>query len=344
MSLYKRGDVYWSYVIIDGIRHQQSTGTSKRRQAEAIEQRFRDELNLKRHQLPQYNPDMTFNELAARFLATGGPRPYHHDRLKFLLPYFGETAIGQITKGQAHQYRLERHRRRKLCDATINRDLESLRHILYWAVDEGLLAANPLARLQLIRERRRRRPVLSIEEEPLLLDAAAPHLKDIIIAALDTGMRRGEILAQRWQDVDFARKLLFVTHSKTPEGEAREIPLTSRLFALLWEKREDEGLIFTFDGKPIQRIKTAWAAAIRRSDIRPYRFHDLRHTFNTRMMEAGVQQEVRKCLMGHSSGEDINSRYTHVELPLMRQAIRKLEEWLAEQLREANAQKERKEK
>jgi hypothetical protein len=119
VSLFKRGGVYWSYLIVDGIRHQRSTGTSKRRQAETIEQSFKDELNLKRHQLPQFDPDMTFGELSARFLANGGPRPYHHDRLKILLPFFADVPIGQINKGLAHQYRLERHRQRKLTETTI---------------------------------------------------------------------------------------------------------------------------------------------------------------------------------------------------------------------------------
>jgi integrase len=58
----------------------------------------------------------------------------------------------------------------------------------------------------------------------------------------------------------------------------------------------------------------------------------LRHTFNTRLMLAGVQQEIRKALMGHSSGEDVNSIYTHVELPAKQEAIRKLEEWLTTQI------------
>src|SRR5205807_1671706 len=115
-----------------------------------------------------------------------------------------------------------------LTETTVNRDIECLRHLLYWAVDEGWLAANPIARIRLERERRKKRPVLSLAEEALLLPAASPHLRDITIVALDTGMRRGEILHQRWEDVDFPRQLLYVTHSKTPKGEAREIPLTHR--------------------------------------------------------------------------------------------------------------------
>jgi integrase len=150
-------------------------------------------------------------------------------------------------------------------------------------------------------------------------------------------------LTQRWEHIDFTRRLLFVTHSKTAEGEAREIPLTTRLFALLSATPRTEGLVFEFKGHSILSVKTAWATAIRKAGIRHYRFHDLRHTFNTRLMEAGVMQEVRKALMGHSSGEDVHAIYTHVELPAKREAIRKLETWTDEQ-QEVLADTKRREK
>jgi integrase len=174
---------------------------------------------------------------------------------------------------------------------------------------------------------------MSLEEESKLIASAAPHLVPIIIAALDSGMRRGELLTERWEHIDFNRRVLLVTHSKTPGGEAREIPLTGRLTELLvtLARQKPEGVVFTFKGRPISRIKTAWKAALRRAGIRYSRFHDLRHTFNTRLMEAGVVQDVRKALMGHSSGEEVNSLYTHVELPVKREAIRKLEAWVEAQ-------------
>lgn len=331
MTLFRRGNVFWAYVYIDGVRHAKSTGTANRRQAEQIEQRFKDELNLKRQGMSQLAPETTFGALAARFLAEGQPKPYHVDRLKVLLPYFAETPIGQITKNLAIGYRKYRHAEKQLTDTTVNRDLEALRSILFWAVDEGLLSANPLSRVRMTRERKKPRFVISVAEEELLLQSAAPHLRQIIVAALDTGMRRGEILTQRWEHIDFNRQVLSVTHSKTPEGEAREVPLTGRLLDLLRAQQKPEGLVFTFDGSPIHKIKTAWKAAIRRAGIRYYRFHDLRHAFNCRMMEAGVLQEVRKALMGHSSGEDVHSIYVHVELPMKRDAIRKLEAWVRDQ-------------
>ena len=63
------------------------------------------------------------------------------------------------------------------------------------------------------------------------------------------------------------------------------------------------------------------------SGIRPMRFHDLRHTFNTRLMEAGVLAEVRMVLMGHSVAAKVHALYTHVELPAKREAIGKMEDW-----------------
>lgn len=298
MSLWKRGNVWWSYIYADGLRHAKSTGTGNLRIATAIDQRFKEELNLRRHLLVQPAPELLVSELSAKFIAEGEPRPWHLDRLKVLLPYWGEIPIGRIHKSMAGDYRKRRHAAKTVTDTTINRDLECLRHILFWAVDEGLLPLNPLARLRLVPERRKPRSVIGIAEEEVLLAASAPHLRALIITALDTGMRRGEILNQRWEHVDFNRNLLFVTRSKTAGGEGREIPLTGRVHSLLFPVRHPEGLVFTFKGRPVHAVKTAWKAAMRRAGIRYRRFHDLRHTFNTRLMEAGVMQEIRKALKG----------------------------------------------
>lgn len=339
MTLWKRGNVWWVYFYLDGVRHQLSTGTVNRRQAEIVEKKLREDANLERHQIVQVDPQFSFGALAARFIANAGPKPHHLDRLKHLLPYFADIPLIRMTKAMARDYRVKRQAEKSVSDATINRDLSVLRHLLYWAVDESLLLANPLARISMARERRASRPVMALEEEQCLLAAAPEHLKHIVIAALDTGMRRGELLRQLWEHVDFSRKVLFVTRSKTPEGEAREIPLTTRLFDLLWEIRENEGSIFTYHGSTVKYLKTAWRTTLRRAGLRHFRFHDLRHTFNTRLMEAGVMQEVRKTLMGHSSGDRVHSIYTHVELPVKRDAIARLEQWVKTQTKSNSKEK-----
>jgi integrase len=344
--------VYWSAVTIYGKRYMRSLETPNRRKAEILESRWKDELHTQRFQLPQLRPDMLFGELYGRFLAEGDVKPYHKQHAKKFLEFFSEMPIGRITKNDIARYRKLRHEDhwrthtkagKPLSETTVNRDVEVVRRMLYWATDEGFISANPIARVRLVRERRTRRPVMSVAEEVKLLAASSKHLRPIAIAALDTGLRRGELLNQRWEDVDFDRKLISVTHSKTPEGEHRLIPMTDRLMELLMTMRKPSGIIFTYetvsintiDGRPvrevneqpIRRIKTAWAGALRRAQIPHYRFHDLRHTFNSRLAEIGIIADVRKAVMGHSGGGDVHSIYTHIELPTIREAIQRLEIW-----------------
>lgn len=332
MSLYKRGGIYWSYLYQDGVRHQFSTGTGNRKAAQKIEDKRKQELNDARFHIVEYDPDITMGAIAARFLASGSAHAHHLYHLRFLLGFFSEIPALRITKAMAEEFRKKRKQvNPKIKDATINRDVSVLRHLLFWAVDEQLLAANPLARLKMPPERRIRRQILSIAEEASLLRVAQDHLRAMIAIALDTGMRRGEITSQRWEDIDFSQKIISVTHSKTPGGESREIPLTERLQTLLVEGRKPDGLIIEYQGQPVRIIKRAWKTALKNAEIRHVRFHDLRHTFATRLMEAGVLQEVRMALMGHSPGAKIHAVYTHIELPTKREAIRKLEAWVSDQ-------------
>jgi len=336
MSLWRRpSGIYESHIMIDGVRYRKSTGTANKRLAEKIDRKHEEELLAQRFQVEQheYKPAMKFAELATRFTGSGMAKAWHLDRLKNILPYFAGMEIGHITKSVVQRYRAHRHSQRKLTETTVNRDLECLRRVLYWGVDEGYLPANPLARLKLEKPRRKKRPVMSLVEEEKLLQASAPHLRKINIFALGTGMRRGEILNQEGKDIDLARRVIVVTRSKTAGGECREIPMTQRIFELLSEGPLPEGLLFTYEGKPIHRIKTAWKAAVRRAGIRPFRFKDLRSTFNSRLIEVGVIKDVRKELMGHSRNEDTNDLYSHIELPLLREAIAKLEAWRNQQLR-----------
>src|SRR5205085_12656324 len=88
---------------------------------------------------------------------------------------------------------------------------------------------------------------------------------------------------------------------------------------------------FSITTAPYGSLNGRAKSALRRAGARHVRFHDLRHTFNTRLMEAGVMQEVRMALMGHSSGQKVHSSYTHVELPVKREAIDRLEQWVNQQ-------------
>src|ERR1700723_912622 len=185
MTIDGRGRFYWSYFYIWGVRHHASTGTANRKLPETVGRKLKEQANLRRHQieLVEFDPAMTFGSLAARFIANAGPKPFHIDRLKHILPCFADVPLVGITKGMVREYRVERRERRpSITDATLNRDAAVLRHLLYWAVDEGLLLTNPLSRLRLERERRVKRSVLTIAEEDKILQAAPLHLRRMIVA------------------------------------------------------------------------------------------------------------------------------------------------------------------
>jgi integrase len=140
-------------------------------------------------------------------------------------------------------------------------------------------------------------------------------------------MRRGEITGQKWDDVDFSQYVLFVTRSKTPEGESREIPLTERLLAFLLKRRWPEGHVIDFHGRPVCIVKRAWRSALKNARIRHL---SSRHTFDTRLMEAGVLQEIRMALMGTPQAPPF---IPFIPIPSCRPSasIWKFEQWVNDQ-------------
>jgi integrase len=331
VSLYRRGKKWWCSFWVNGVRYQFSTGTGNAKLARVIAQKRQDAIIAQAHGISVVDSDIKLGELADSFCASGSAKPHYQDRLKQLLPFFAGARASRINKGMVEQYRLFRKSVQNVAVATVNRDLATLRRILNWGVEQSLFPSHALARLRLERERRSRRPVMSLQEEKALLCASPDHLKGIITAALDTGMRRGELLNQQWADCDLDRQLFLVTKSKTAEGEAREIPFTARLMKQLSDAGQNTGSVFTYRGHPIRSLKTSWKRAIDKAGIRKFRFHDLRHTYNTRLLDAGVMVEVRMALMGHSAGRSINAIYTHLELPQKREAIARLEAWINQQ-------------
>jgi integrase len=337
--LYKRGDKFWAQFVVDGIRHQLPTGSSDRRQAERIERKLREEANLRRFDIITADPNLTVGEVVAKYLAANERNQFYDGRLKQLLPFFADIPVLRLTRNSASEYRQLRKKQSEVKDATVNRDLACLRHILYWAVEERLLLTNPFNRLKLPMEARTVVLVLALAEEDALLKSAPEHLRRMVLMSLYTGMRRSEIFNQRWEHVDLTRHLLYVTSSKTIGGELREIPLATPIFQMLSSIDQKNEHVFTYRGEPMGTYKTAWNHLVKTVLKRHFLFKALRSTFNTRLMEAGVVADVRRALMGHSAGKDVNLRhYTAVELPAKRRATQMLESWIAEQRKQAQTE------
>ena len=238
--------------------------------------------------------------------------------LNQILPVLGDRCLEEITPKMIEDYRLRRERQGRTT-ATINRDHALLKAMFTKAINLGLMKENPAKRVRLEKEIPRMR-FLTREEVHRLVEASenkwAPYLRPIIIMAVNTGMRRGEILSLRWEDVDFDRRVISI--KRTKNDQPREIPMTDWLFEALcdWrkksQKRLDNGFVFSNNnGHPLTKFYKAFHVALKKANIRDFRFHDLRHTFASHMRMAGLDILEIKELGGWKTLQMVD-RYSHI--------------------------------
>ncbi len=234
-------------------------------------------------------------------------------RLQEMVPFFGKFEIRSITPLDIEKFRAKRLEAGN-SKSTTNRFLTLLKKMINLAIDWGYLDNNPATKVKMFAEHDNlKEKVLSDEEEQKLLYASPDHLRPIIIMALNTGMRRGEILNLKWQDVDFERRIISV--KKTKSGRTRSIPINDSLLNILEDLDQNGDKVF-----PYTYIQTAFQNSRRRAGLHDVRFHDLRHTFASRLVANGVDIVTVQQLLGHQS-ITTTERYTHSNIEQKRKAV-----------------------
>jgi integrase len=167
---------------------------------------------------------------------------------------------------------------------------------------------------------------LTPEEYQKLLGECPYRLRPIIQLAYSTGMRCGEVLGLKWSQLDFKNKVLVLEALDTKTLEKREIPLSEALIGLLQQVPRTLGnpFVFTFKGKPIKSIKTAFKRVCRKADIENFKFHDLRHCAVTNFRKAGVSDSVIMSISGHKT-HAVFRRYDRVDRDDRKGALQKVE-------------------
>lgn len=169
-----------------------------------------------------------------------------------------------------------------------------------------------LVRRPVIRNERSRR--LTGDEEHRLLDGCdggqTPYFKTLLILAIETGMRRGEILGLKWSDISHNRRV--ITLALTKNGSGREVPLSQRAFDALmdWKDRAlvDQSTVFPMTPGALEQ---AWRRLLIRAGIKSLRFHDLRHEGVSRLFERGLNIIEVSSISGHKELRMLK-RYTHL--------------------------------
>jgi integrase len=249
-----------------------------------------------------------------------------------LCEFFAGKTFEQITPMLVEKYKKERReglakRGSQRRPATVNRELAVLSKIFTLAVDAGVAVSNPCLRVRKLRQDNERTRYLSYEEEAGLMQALAAEdqLRRIVTLAINTGMRRGEIFSLCWPDVDFARGVIYVRHTKT--GKDRAVPMNVIGRAALEEQQRTSEHVFVSPrtGGPYVDIKRAFTAALQQAGIEDFRFHDLRHTAATRLADTGADVFTIAEILGHSSLA-MTKRYTHATDEAKQRAVERLAE------------------
>jgi integrase len=334
MRLVKRGNVWWMDLIHDGIRIRRSTGTSDKEQAEGILANLRVELGKVKFFEHPREKQHTFEEMMGRYLkecsAYKSPKSAVRDRgaLNHLLPVFGDMVITGITPKLLAGYKTQR-RLERAAPATINKELQLVRHAFNLGREWEWCQDNPMQRVSMEKTHNEVDRWLTLDEEDRLMTASSPWLREFIVFALNTGMRQGEILNLQWQDVDFTRGTLVVMKSKN--GTRRTLPLNTTVYELLATKQASMGVprgrVFTTPRRnelKVRFLAREFCEARDRAGIPDFRFHDLRHTFATRLVQRGIDLYKVQRLLGHKTTH-MTQRYAHHSPESLREGVRILE-------------------
>lgn len=246
--------------------------------------------------------------------------------------------------------------------STVNRDVVALKAAISKAVTWGHLRSHPLAAVKPYRvdsggvirylspaeekrlltalldrdtERRTARESANLWRrergytERDQMPAYTDHVTPLVTLALHTGLRRGELFGLRWRDVDLGRAMATVRGEGAKSGHTRHVPLNTTAVAALQAWLGDatpagSALVFTgTDGEPLTDVKKAWANLVKRATLKDFRFHDLRHTFASKLVTAGVDLNTVRELLGHGDIK-MTLRYAHLAPETKAAAVAKL--------------------
>lgn len=332
-GLFERNGVWW-------IRYMDGHGQERRERigAKGLARRVYEKRKTEIREGTYFPPDrrrsVLFDEILEDYReqaqATGravlrGESGYH--RLGHL---FGGKRVDTITPKDVETFRDQLAE--ETSPATANRHLTLLRAIFRRAIRDEKMGSSPFRAVEFLKENNTRVRYLTPSEEQRLLKALPYLLWPLVVVAIHTGMRKGELLNLRWQDVDFYSKTITIRRAKA--GEGRRLPMNDVVRETLMELRKQrirQGkakgrellspyVFCATHGGHMFNLKREWYHALKQAKIHDLHFHDLRHTFASRLVMAGVDLYRVQTLLGHKTPM-MTLRYAHLSPAHLREAV-----------------------
>ncbi|MBI3653811.1 MAG: site-specific integrase [Acidobacteria bacterium] len=334
MTVFKRNGHWWFTKTINRKQIRKPLPTARTKaQAEEAERKELEKLhNQKYGKAQSATPMIDYAEKVYLPWARKNKRstndPYY---LKAIKDFFKRKTFEEISPLLVEKFKSEIKNGMTKFDqqrkpASVNREMTCLSRIFNMAIRDGVTSSTPCDQVKLLREDNQRTRYLSAEEEARLLRQCIgerEHLRPIILLAINTGMRRGEILALRWSQIDFLRNLIHLSNTKS--GKGRDVPINSTVREVLLKLDQSKEFVFVSPktGLALVEIKHAFARACEEAEVSDFHFHDLRHTAATRMADAGVDAFTIAAILGHADLR-MTARYTHTLESRKREALEKI--------------------
>jgi len=281
---------------------------------------------------------VTFDQLVAKYAEVDKGKPYFEHAKKYSLPVLlsffggGDRKLCSISPYDLEEFKRRRKEKptrsgKPRSDVAVNRELQMLRHMFGKAVEWGMMADSPFGRFKksiLFEERNDRCRYLTEDEIKRLLPACPSYLERIVRGAMLTGLRKGDLLGLKWNQIDFERKILCFSEQKKGGKRGAKV-LNTNFLALLGEiPRNGCDYIFTGpNGKPLKDVKRAFKTALKKAGIEDFHFHDLRHTSASYLVMRGASMKAVQVHLGHTSLA-MTERYAHLSPDFLRSEVERL--------------------
>jgi integrase len=328
MSVYKKGNNWYIDYYVKGQRKRRKVGPSKKLALQVLE-----DVHVKvakEEYLGIFEEKKAlFEDFSKQYLeyskANKALSSYERDitSMVHLAPFFGGRYLFDVTPELIEKYKVARLQ--KVQPAAVNRELACLKHMYTKAIAWGYVKVNPAKSVKLLKEPPGRLRYLKPDEIENLLASCPRHIRPVVLTAINTGMRRGEIFNLKWRDLDLENRKLTVVNAKN--NESRVIPINQTLyeeFRALLKEANGEYVFSRRNAEPLKDIRTGFAAALTKAKIKDFRFHDLRHTFGSHLVMQGVNLRTVQQLMGHKDIK-MTMRYSHLSPEHVQQAVEKLD-------------------
>jgi len=334
-NIYKRGNIYWYQVRLEGKQYQGSTKTGDKKLAQQIANTIETDLIRKKFNIPTKS-NYTFLSAWEQYIksqtVSKGTIEVRINASKRFLPIFKHRNLTDIAQSDIKDYQAKRKieiaakaqnigkRESEISFRIANIETSTLHNFFNFCIEKGLIEKNPASGIKKLNELSRLKTLSDDDISKLINGATNKLTKDLITFLIYTGCRKGEALNLKWDDVDLENDVIAVKGTKTKYD--RYIPIHNKLKDLLIgiEKIDGCDYVFNTGGKKIGNFRKSFMTACRNAGLKDLHIHDLRHVFASKMVMGGTSLYITGELLGHRTTQ-MTKRYSHLVPETLKKAV-----------------------